>query len=177
MDSNKLANWLQVVASIGLLGGLVLVAIQINQNSDQLSQSHQLARAQLLSNQHDSWIEIDASKQSETFARALAKSIIRPNELTASEILELDGYLFTYIDQLDRDRDLYNLGVFGTPPEALVRGSLSDYFGNEFARAWWAETKWKFELDIVEAIDREMENISVSQDIDYIERIKSRLSH
>ena len=176
MDSNKLANWLQVGANFGLLGGLVLVAIQINQNSDQLSQTHQLARAELLSNQQDSWIEIDASKQSETFARALAKSIIRPNELTASEILELDGYLFTYIDQLMRDRDLYNEGVFDTPPQSLIRGSLHDYFGNEFARVWWAETKWKFNSEIVGLIDTEMEKVSASQDVDYIERIKMKLS-
>ena len=107
----------------------------------------------------------------------MAKSIVNPEELTAAEILELDGYLFTYIDQLYRDRNLYNLGVFDTPTESLVSGSLSDYFGNEFARAWWAETKWKFSLDIVEVIDKEMESISVTQDIDYIERIKARLSN
>ena len=170
MKASKIGEWLQVIGSFGVIFGLILVALQIQQNTV-------LVRAELVSNASDAWINIDASKQSESFASVLAKSIVKPQELTAAEILELDGYLFTYIDQLDRDRDLYNLGVFGTPPEALVRGSLSDYFGNEFARAWWAETKWKFELSIVEAIDREMENISVSQDIDYIERIKSRLSN
>jgi len=170
MKASKISEWLQVIGSFGLLAGLILVALQIQQNTI-------LVRAELVSNASDAWINIDASKQSETFASVLAKSIVNPQELTTAEILELDGYLFTYIDQLVRDRDLYDLGVFDTPPEALVQGSLNDYFGNEFARAWWAETKWKFALDIVEAIDREMENISVSQDIDYIERIKSRLSN
>ncbi len=170
MKASKISEWLQVIGSFGVLAGLILVALQIQQNTV-------LVRAELVSNASDAWINIDASKQSENFASVLAKSIVNPQELTTAEILELDGYLFTYIDQLDRDRDLYDLGVFDTPPEALVRGSLSDYFGNEFARAWWVETKWKFALDIVEAIDREMENISVSQDIDYIERIKSRLSN
>jgi len=170
MKASKISEWLQVIGSFGLLAGLILVALQIQQNTI-------LVRAELVSNASDAWINIDASKQSENFASVLAKSIVNPQELTTAEILELDGYLFTYIDQLDRDRDLYDLGVFDTPPEALVRGSLSDYFGNEFARAWWVETKWKCELNIVEAFDREIENISVSQDIDYIERIKSRLSN
>jgi len=170
MNTGKIGEWLQVIGSFGVLAGLILVALQIQQNTV-------LVRAELLSNASDAWINIDASKQSETFASVLAKSIVKPHELTAAEILELDGYLFTYIDQLGRDRELYNLGVFDTPPEALVRGSLSDYFGNEFARAWWAETKWKFNPDITEIIDREMESISVSQDIDYIERIKARLSN
>ncbi len=170
MKAGKISEWLQVIGSFGVFAGLILVALQIQQNTV-------LVRAELRSNASDAWISIDASKQSENFASVLAKSIVNPQELTAAEILELDGYLFTYIDQLDRDHDLYNLGVFDTPPEALVRGSLSDYFGNEFARAWWAETKWKFDTDIVDAIEREMENISVSQDVEYIERIKARLSN
>ena len=52
--------------------------------------------------------------------------------LRATDILELDGYLFTYIDRLDRDRDLYNLGIFDSPPKSLIHASLSDYFGNGF---------------------------------------------
>jgi len=168
MKASKVGEWLQVIGSFGVLAGLILVAIQIQQNTV-------LVRAELLSNASDAWISIDASKQSERFAIVLAKSIVKPQELTAEEILELDGYLFTYIDQLDRDSDLYDMGVFDTPPESLVRGSLYDYFGNEFARAWWAETKWKFDPEIVDVIDRELESISVSQDIDYLERIKARL--
>ncbi len=170
MKASKISEWLQVIGSFGLLAGLILVALQIQQNTV-------LVRAELVSNASDAWINIDASKQSESFASVLAKSIVNPQELTTAEILELDGYLFTYIDQLVRDRDLYDLGVFDTPPESLVQGSLNDYFGNQFARAWWAETKWKFALDIVEVIDKEMQSISVSQDIDYIERIKARLNN
>ena len=170
MKAGKIGDWLQVIGSFGVIFGLILVALQIQQNTV-------LVRAELYSNASDAWINIDASKQSENFASVLAKSIVNPEELTAAEILELDGYLFTYIDQLYRDRELYNLGVFDTPLESQVRGSLSDYFGNDFARAWWAETKWKFDFDIVEVIDKEMQSISISQDIDYIERITARLSN
>ena len=169
MKAGKISEWLQVIGNFGVLAGLILVAVQIQQNTV-------LVRAELLSNEWDAWISIDASKQSERFASVLAKSIVNPQELNAAEILELDGYLFSYIDQLIRDRELYDLGVFDTPLETQISGSLSDYFGNQFARVWWEETKWKFSLDIVEIIDREMEKISVTQDIDYIERIKATLS-
>ena len=160
----------ELIGGIAIIVSLVYVGYQVRQNTI-------LVRAELNSNALDSWIDIDASKQSESFASTLAKSIENPQELTAAEILELDGYLFTYIDQLVRDRDLYNLGIFDRPLKLIVRGSLSDYFGNKFARAWWAETKWKHRQDIVEIIDREMETISVNQDIDYIEQIKARLSN
>jgi hypothetical protein len=80
------------------------------------------------------------------------------------------------MDQLDRDRNLYREGIFENPLESLVHGSLHDYFANEFARAWWAETKWKFDAKFVEIIETQMKNISVTQDMDYMERIKARLS-
>lgn len=170
MKSSKLSDWLQVIGSFGILAGLILVTLQ-------MKQSTALVRAELRSNADDAWINIDASKQSETFSQVLAKSIVEPQNLTTAEILELDGYLFTYMDQLVRDRALYRLGISDEPPEILVRGSLQDYFGNKFARAWWAETKWKFDPELAEIIEVEMKNVSITQDIDYIERIKARLSN
>ena len=59
----KLANWLQVGANFGLLAGLLLLAIQINQNSDQLQQSHELTRAGLTDHTYDIWVDIDSTKQ------------------------------------------------------------------------------------------------------------------
>ena len=170
MDLQQLANIAEIVGMLVIAITVIFLTLQIQQNTI-------LVRAELNSNAADSWIDIDASKQSESFASTLAKSIENPQELTAAEILELDGYLFTYIDQIIRGRDLYNLGIFDRPLELLVRGSLPDFFGNKFARAWWAETKGKFGQDIVEIIDRVMETISVNQDIEYIEQIKARLSN
>jgi len=146
MKANRLNERLQVIGTFGVLAGLILVALQIQQSTN-------LVRAELYSNADDGWINIDASKQSENFASVLAKSIVNPQELTDAEILELDGYLFTYLDQLDRDRALYTQGIFENPTASLVANSLYDYFGNEFSRVWWAETKWKFDPAIVEAID------------------------
>ena len=34
MDSNKISNWLQVAGNFGLLAGLALVVVQINQKTE-----------------------------------------------------------------------------------------------------------------------------------------------
>ena len=86
MKAGKLGKWLQVIGSFGVIFGLILVALQIQQNTV-------LVRAELVSNASDAWINIDASKQSENFASVLSKSIVNPQELTTTEILELDGNL------------------------------------------------------------------------------------
>lgn len=75
MKASKISEWLQVIGSFGVLAGLILVALQIQQNTV-------LVRAELVSNASDAWINIDASKQSENFASVLAKSIVNPQELT-----------------------------------------------------------------------------------------------
>ncbi len=82
MKASKINEWLQVIGSFGGLAGLILVALQIQQNTV-------LVRAELVSNASDAWINIDASKQSENFASVLAKSIVNPQELTTAESLEL----------------------------------------------------------------------------------------
>jgi hypothetical protein len=46
MRSDKLVNWLQVLGNFGLIAGLVLVAIQIQQNTD-------ITRAQMISEDRD----------------------------------------------------------------------------------------------------------------------------
>ena len=169
MQASRIKEWLQVVGGFGVLAGLILVALQIQQNTV-------LVRAELLSNAWDAWVEIDASKQGENFAGVLGKAIESPRDLTIAEMVELDGYLYTYLDQLGREHEMYDLGVFDDPWQGLIPISIHGYFGNQFAQSWWAETKWKFHPEIVEVIDREMESISTNQDIEYVGRIRARLS-
>ncbi len=42
MNTEKLSHWVSILSNIGLLAGLILVAIQINQNTD-------LARTEMVS--------------------------------------------------------------------------------------------------------------------------------
>ena len=165
---SKVYYWLQAIGGFSVLAGLLLVAFQIKQNTD-------LMHAQLNSDAWNEWISIDASKQDGEFAKTLAKSIESPGDLTLSEFLEMDGYLFTYVDQLSRDRELYELGVFNAPLEVLVAESAHDYFGNQFSRVWWEETKWKFRPDVVQALDKHIPAIPLNQDIEYYRRIMQKL--
>ncbi len=88
MDSNKLANWLQVVASIGLLGGLVLVGLQINQNS-------KLLLVQFTYEESRRYSEIEAAMLGEDPAAVWEKSLIEPAKLTLREFC-LPRYHYEY---------------------------------------------------------------------------------
>ena len=49
-------------------------------------------------------------------------------------------------------------------------------FGNRFAQAWWAETKFKFEDDFVATIDLIMPEVDSNQDADFFGRIRTRIA-
>jgi len=168
MDLKKMAEILKPIGNLAVVAGIVLVVLELNQNS-------KLVEAQLESDEFASWLAVDASKQSETFGEVLAKSIERPEELTLGEMVELDGYLYTYLDLLWRRETLHTLGI-GSDLEVQARTSMTYYFGNRFAQAWWAESKFRFEDEFVTTIDRLMPEVSADQDIEFFGRIRTRLS-
>ena len=169
----ELADWtamLQLVGTLGLIAGLVLVAVQIHQNSN-------LMRAELSSIRHDAWIEIDSAKRSENFAPVLSKAIENPADLSLAEMIEMDGYLLNFLAQLDREYVLSDLKAFFSDPDRTVKENVELYMGNQFAQSWWIEQKsdklWSKQM--IEAIDTEIQKVSPARDGDYYERIKSRL--
>ncbi len=89
-------------------------------------------------------------------------------------MVELDVYLFTYMDQLLRHRGRVVLGLEEGSLADLVENSIDDFFGNRYAQAWWAETKHKWG-GLRGAIDLHLERVSVDQDLEYYGRIRARL--
>jgi hypothetical protein len=169
----EIADWkssLELVGTIGLIAGLVLVAIQIHQNSV-------LVRAELSSNRHDAWIEIDSAKRSDNFSRVLSKAIEDPVNLSLADMIAMEGYLLNFLAQLDREYVLAELKSFQSDPNKTVKENVELYMGNQFAQAWWSVQKsdklWSNQM--IEAIDSELGKLSVTRDAEYYESIKSRM--
>ncbi len=88
MDSDRLNRWLSLAANLGLMAGLLLVAVQINQSS-------QLARLHLISEGNAARNQIWASVLGEDPAVALARSIEKPAEMNFADYIVVDAYLYT----------------------------------------------------------------------------------
>lgn len=170
MEFADLEGMLQLVGTLGLIIGLVLVAAQIRQNSN-------LMRAELSSDRHDAWIEIDSAKRLDNFSQVLSKVIEDPANLSLAEMIEMDGYLMNVLAQLDREYVLADLKTFLSEPEKTVKENVEIYMGNRFAQSWWVEQKsdklWNKKM--INDIDIEIRKLSPNRDSVYYERIKSRL--
>ena len=136
MDSNKIANWLQVAGSFGLLAGLLLVAVQINQATE-------LTRFQIDNEWLTGWQQRQLSMMGEMPAEIWAKAIDNAEELTAAEILVAENYLQNYLDYWWTIKRFSNDGLVDDARwlEVSASGMTDGILGTQFGKAWWISLK------------------------------------
>jgi hypothetical protein len=127
--SGSTRSWFEIGSVLVLVGGLVLVSVQIRQATD-------ITRVQLETTVRQNWRMVDSTRQSEEFSRVLAKSIESPRDLTLAEFLELDAYYQGVLDQLEAVAEHVKAGYRETTLESNFSNNAEIYFGNAFAKAW-----------------------------------------
>ena len=128
--SGNTRSWIEIGSVLALVGGLVLVAAQINQSTN-------ITRVQLDTSVRQNWRTVDSTRQSEEFAKVLAKSIEEPQNLTLAEFIELDAYYLGVTDQLSAFASHYRAGFRGELSlKSTIEINVEIYFGNSFAKAW-----------------------------------------
>lgn len=132
MFSGSKLNWPSIVGNLAIIAGLVLVAIELKQNSD-------IAEAQLLYEESMRMTTLEYSLIGEGAAAVWAKSIEQPHKLTLTERRIMEAYYWTFLEQVRSARLLVDLGLLD---EAAWRwrtaNEVSFFFGNDYGRAWWS---------------------------------------
>ena len=105
MEINKVGGWLQVLGNLGLLVGLLLVGVQINQ-------SNKIAMANLVSASFQQDTDRIVAQLGENPATILAKAMMEPEKLTPEEILVTIAYAQWRISRIQRDAIMEDLGVY-----------------------------------------------------------------
>ena len=132
MNSSKLSDWLQIAANVGIIAGLLLVGLQLKQNSD-------LLKTQLLYEESNRLVELETQVVGENGAEVWAKSISDPGNLSLSEQRIMEALLWSFVEQLRATRLLAELGLIEDEEWRLrVRSDTAYYLANEYGRAWWA---------------------------------------
>lgn len=128
--SGSTRSWVEIGSVLALVGGLALVSAQIKQSTD-------ITRVQLDTSVRQNWRTVDSTRQSEEFAKVLAKSIEQPQDLTLAEFIELDAYYLGVTDQLSAFASHFRAGYReGFALEDTIAINAEIYFANSFAKAW-----------------------------------------
>jgi len=133
VNHSKLSDWLQVAANVGIVIGLLLVGVQLKQNSD-------LLKTQLLYEESHRAIDLETQVVGENGAEVWAKSITDAKSLSLAEQRVMEALLW----------------------RIRVNSETAFFLANEYGAAWWAnynEGNTALPDDLVVAINTRLSEV------------------
>jgi hypothetical protein len=169
LNSDNLSRWISAAANIAVLAGLVLVAIQISQNSS-------LARTALINEGNVVSNQIWANLMGENPGQVIARAIECPERMTYADFMAMDAFLFSNMNMLYRDYQLTQEGLFTSSDwKASVDAYAHWYLGNTFGRVWWdQEARHFFNAEFTEYVDKRLQEDGMDSHTHW-ERIRARV--
>jgi hypothetical protein len=172
MQASKLNQYLQILASVAVLFGLILVAYEVQQNN-------KLAEAEAVRELTLSWRDVSTVALETQIPQLQLKSWSAPDELTQEEILELSEWLAMVMYQIMATESMERRGLMfegstGSFEEWLVV-NFHAFYGDQFGRAWYLTNRYWIPPRLVEVMDRELKTMDGNAGPEYIESIRRNL--
>ncbi len=169
MKSERLNSWLQIATNLGLIGGLVLVAVQIQQTRD-------LTRLQMRLDLIAASQQMEQGLLGEEPGIAWGKSIRDPTSLSDAEVKSVDSILINQLNQwgwlvtIER-AGLEELGAL----ERSIRKDAWFYFGNPFAKRWWVSNRdpGEWDPDLVRLLDAQIALLGDDSNARWLDEMRS----
>lgn len=172
MNSSKVSDWLQVAANVGIVAGLILVGVQLKQNSD-------LLKTQLLYEESRRLVELETQVVGEIGAAVWAKSIAEPQNLDLDEQRVMEALLWSFVEQLRSTRLLGELGLLDDNEwRARVKSDTGYYLGNAYGRAWWgnfSDGNTSLAQDLVVEINARLADVDANYTRNYTRSVMDRV--
>ena len=141
-----MTDWMQFAGNAGLIVGLILVGVQIRQNTE-------IAQMQMV---HDSWLATEARHMmmiGENPSPVFAKAIYEPAALTEDDHIVLDHILKAHAMHVLKLARFKELGFeLINPVESGSIGGMAYYLDSVYGKAWWAENRDWFDPEAAKAI-------------------------
>jgi len=169
MDASRLVDWLQVVANLGIVVGLLLVAVQID--LDREKASTELSTV-VIDQARGYWETIVG----EDAASSLARAVYEPEALTSQDKIVLDALYWAEANKALQWELVLDSDELAPPEIVLQWANIT--LTNPYAMAWWRETEamWQqFAPKMRSAIDAAVAQQPASQRA-RLDRIDSMMS-
>ena len=172
MKLETTAYWLTIIGNLGLLIGVVLVLVQINQDS-------QLTRHQLSMERWGDDMNLQLVLMGENPAKAIAKAIEDPTQLTIEDAQVLEAYQLYWSLGILRRQFLFDRGMDEVPPPTFElddsRTELAlRVLGNSYMKATNQESKIGGPL-LAPKLQMLMDSITGNETREHYERVIARI--
>ena len=161
MNRNALRDVLEGIGFLAVIASLLFLSLQVHQELV-------IARAELNTVLIERSAELLEMKMDAEFSTTWAKMLEQPDELSTAEVIRINSFLQTVKETFYMDCLLVERGIFDEC-EAYARSHAALFFGNEYAKAWWARNpaggiiEWVNE--VISETDSRWELRSISESI------------
>jgi len=165
MKIENISTWLQITANAGIIGGLVLVGFQLNQNSE-------ILQAQMMSAESRSVIDQEMQIVGEQGAAAWVAAMSDPTNVSPEQHRIMEAIFWSAVESWRHIEELHRLDLADVDPRNRVSDEAPWYFGNTYGRAWWNTRRDESELseDLRKVIDE-----AISKTPNYTEDVQRQL--
>jgi len=149
MNLDALNKWLTLLANFGVIGGLVLIAMQMNFTAGTIRLQN----------------DIDLNKgiatgeiaiMGDSAASAFATAVLRPSEISDIELQQLWAYLHNVMLSAQNNWLAHQDGLASERSWAFARRQAAAFIGFPAGRIWWKYDRFEYEPDFAEQIDSEL---------------------
>jgi hypothetical protein len=152
--SDRVNSWLSLIASVGILAGLVLVAIELNQNTDQL-------RLQLVFQTTQKIFENNRDLLGDNPTPTIAKSHTNPEDLTYEEFLIAGSHVLNLLNEWEDRFFVHEAGLISDQEwKRHIDENIDWTLGNRFAQGFWQASKSAFEPEFARYVDQALRGVN-----------------
>ena len=145
MNAEKLGRGLPLAANLGVIAGLILVAVQINQNT-------QITKAQIANDYFLADMALELAMMGEAPVVSWNRAVYAPDELTSEDAVVLDRYFNYGLVQIHRLQEMDQMGMAHEGWRERL-DYLGWHLGNEVGRRWWESVRGDYSAEFREKVD------------------------
>ena len=169
MKLDRFGGWLALAANLGVVAGLILLALELRQNT-------QVVKAQSVTNLFMGMAAGETAFMGEDTAAAYVKALDSPETLTDEEISIVWAYLNVRMWSVQQAYSMHTLGLASDETWQTAKSWAFVSINFPFGQVWWDEVKFIYPSDMVEEIDRDSANADPHlEEGRIVERIVERL--
>ena len=167
-NSERINSWVSLLANIGILLGLVLVAVELNQNTKQLA-------LELEWQVNQKMFENNRDLMGDNPTPIYAKSVLRPQDLTYEEFQVAVALIINFLNVWEDRYYLYEKGLSSDQDwKDYVDSDIGFTLGNQFAQQVWRTSKSMFEPELVEYVDEKLSSVDTKASYQwYLDTLKN----
>lgn len=170
MNTIKLDTWLNLAGSIAVFAGLVLLAIEVRDNTATVRQQERGAKLEL---EH----ELILAMAGDDVGASYVKMLYTPSEMTPEQVWDVVAILTIRMTNLARTYHAFQAGLVTEDDLLLELHIVPAFLATPAGRLFWEEMKPDFARvpDLVRRVDAAIAESTLVPDDEWLNHLHSRL--